>query len=259
MKTMNSDLGSVVDKYRDLVQRYGYSSYLLSNRALHIKSLEDALLRVRARFSGERIRIADLGCGYGVLGRITADYLGATELLCVDLDPERLKIAEKLCDRVLQIDITSSELGERFSEKYHLIIMHGVLEHVYDWDAVMANIGSMLVNDGFLLLSTPNLGSWVNRLLLLLGYQPRDLEISWRGLFGVFKTRRYGTVPIGHVKIATYRALVEYLESFSFKIIRAYPLYSREHPLILMIDKILHPFPSLSRRVMILAQKISKT
>lgn len=191
---------------------------------------------LRVRFSGEQIRIADLGCGYGVLGRIVADYLGAAELLCVDIDSERLEVAKSLCDKVLLIDITSPELGKRFPERYHLVMIHGVLEHVYDWDAVMVNVSDMLVNEGFLLLSIPNLGSWVNRLLLLLGYQPRDLEISRRGLFGVLKTRRHGAGPVGHVKIATYRALVEYLESFNFKIIRAYSLYSREHPLILLVD-----------------------
>ncbi|MEM0109721.1 MAG: class I SAM-dependent methyltransferase [Ignisphaera sp.] len=197
---MDGDLGKVVSRYRDLVQRYGYSSYLLSNLVFHVKSLEDALLRVRARFGGERIRVADLGCGYGVLGRIVADYLGVAELLCVDVDPKRLEIARNLCDRVLLIDITSPELGEKFLEGYHLVMMHGVLEHVYDWDAVIVNVSNMLVNDGFFLLSIPNLGSWVNRLLLLFGYQPRDLEISRRGLFGVLKTKRYGTGPIDHVK-----------------------------------------------------------
>ncbi|MEL9909429.1 MULTISPECIES: methyltransferase, partial [Thermoprotei] len=95
---MDGDLGKVVSRYRDLVQRYGYSSYLLSNLVFHVKSLEDALLRVRARFGGERIRVADLGCGYGVLGRIVADYLGVAELLCVDVDPKRLEIARNLCD-----------------------------------------------------------------------------------------------------------------------------------------------------------------
>lgn len=217
------------------------------------------MLWVRARFSGERIRVADLGCGYGVLGRIVADYLGAAELLCVDVDSERIEVAKNLCDKALLMDIASSELGEEFLERYHLVMLHGVLEHIYDWDAVMVNIGNMLVDEGFLLLSTPNLGSWINRLLLLLGYQPWDLEISKRGLFGVLRTKKYGIGPIGHVKIATYKALVEYLESFNFKIIHTYPIYSREHPLILLIDKILHPFPSLSRRVMILAQKTSKT
>jgi len=50
---------------------------------------------------------------------------------------------------------------------------------------VLENIKKILADQGYFLISMPNLSSWVNRLALLLGYQPRDLEISTKKLYGV--------------------------------------------------------------------------
>jgi hypothetical protein len=38
----------------------------------------------------------------------------------------------------------------------------------------------VLREGGYLLITTPNLASWVNRLVMLLGYQPYNCEVSRR-------------------------------------------------------------------------------
>jgi len=114
-------------------------------------------------------------------------------------------------------------------------------------------VNNVLVNGGYFLVSMPNLGSWVNRLALLLGYQPRDLEISTKKLYGVAPP--YGHEVIGHVKVATFKAFKEYLMDNGFEIVIAKPLYNKQSLLINLIDKIFST-PALSRRFIVLARKI---
>jgi len=92
--------------------------------------------------------------------------------------------------------------------------------------------------------------------MLLLGYQPRDLEISTKKPYGIH--RFYSkNIAIGHVKTATFRAFKEFLVDNDFKIIMAKPLYAKENFLINLIDKILST-PALSRRFYILAKKFKE-
>jgi hypothetical protein len=115
-------------------------------------------------------------------------------------------------------------------------------------------VKNVLVNGGYFLVSMPNLGSWVNRLALLLGYQPRDLEISTKKPYGVAPSYSYHGV-IGHVKVATFKAFKEYLIDNGFEIVIAKPLYNKQSLLINLIDKIFST-PALSRRFIVLAKKI---
>ena len=57
-----------------------------------------------------------------------------------------------------------------------------------------------------MLLSTPNLAAWYNRVLLALGVQPVFTEVSLRGIFG-----RPGSVVAGHLRIFTRSALAQLL------------------------------------------------
>lgn len=140
------------------------------------------------------------------------------------------------------------------SEKVQLVTSFGSLEHTTCWDEVFENIKNSLVKGGYIIISMPNLASWVNRLALLLGYQPRDLEISGKKLYGVappFKT--HGVV--GHVKVATFKAFKEFLADSGFDIVMAKPLYSKTNPMINFLDRLLNT-SSLSRRYIFLARKL---
>ncbi|MEM2506178.1 MAG: hypothetical protein QXF61_03955 [Nitrososphaeria archaeon] len=61
------------------------------------------------------------------------------------------------------------------------------------------------------MLSTPNLASWVNRLMLPLWYQPYNVEVSTKILAGVPLKACTFTKPTGHIRAFTLRALKELL------------------------------------------------
>lgn len=125
----------------------------------------------------------DLGCGYGILTVAIAQFLGVKKIYGIDVDEERLKyLTEHVIKRADNIEFVA--LQQDFSnplylpEKVQLVTSFGSLEHTMNWDEVFENIKNNLVKGGYIIISMPNLASWVNRLALLLGYQPRDLEIS---------------------------------------------------------------------------------
>jgi len=91
------------------------------------------------------------------------------------------------------------------------VIMSEVIEHLVDPDGTLDEVRRILVPGGLLLLSTPNMAAWFNRLLLPLGVQPVFTEVSLRGIYG-----RPGTEVVGHLRVFTHRALVGLLRASGF-------------------------------------------
>lgn len=242
---MDERLTELLAKYKIFIDKYSWSSYTLRS----IEHLEPALRFLKSQTA---IRsMMDLGCGYGVLTCLVAEYLGVEEVWGIDIDDERLS-SEKPCKIItVKHNLTKPVSTER---KFDLTTSFGVIEHLEDWDIFIANVDVLLKEGGWLLLSAPNLGSWINRVALLLGYQPRDLEISSKKLYHVLPQYR-GHLPAGHIKIATLGAMKEFLEDNGFRVVKIWPLYAKDNVLANVVDGVLKSFPSLARRFMILAQK----
>jgi SAM-dependent methyltransferase len=252
MYNRNNAINNIVRRY-DILKDESIisSSYTLSA----IDMLKPILKRLR----GEGIKVLmDLGCGYGLLTLIVTDFIGAEKVYVIDIDTERLSFLDRVKGKssVKEVIVLNYDFCKpiNIDEKVQLVTSFGSLEHVTCWDEVLENVKNVLVDGGYFLVSMPNLGSWVNRLALLLGYQPRDLEISRKKLYGVAPPYKNHGVA-GHVKVATFRAFKEYLMDNGFEIVMAKPLYNKQNLLINLIDKLLFA-PSLSRRFVILARKV---
>ncbi|MEM0235677.1 methyltransferase domain-containing protein [Thermofilum sp.] len=242
----DSRLKEILQKYGGLIDRYGWSSYTL----MRLDLLESLLRELRKT---DLRNMIDLGCGYKVLACIIAEYLNISEVYGVDLSEERLRV-ESPCNVItINADLTKP-LFASSGESFDLIVSFGVIEHLSDWDTFMENVVRLSHKGSFLLISAPNLGSWINRGLLLLGFQPRDLEISSKRLYGVAPLYK-GHAPVGHVKAATLPAMRQFIESYGFRVVRVSSLYAKDNVLTNIVDLLLKPFPSLARRYIILAQR----
>jgi SAM-dependent methyltransferase len=246
-------MNNVVKRYEDLLkdENIASSSYTLSA----IDMLKPVLKRLRDKGIKS---LMDLGCGYGILTLVIADFIGVEKVYAVDSDEQRLSFLNKIKGRSFakEVIVVNHDFCKpiNIDERIQLVTSFGSLEHVTCWDEVLENVRNVLVDGGYFLVSMPNLGSWINRLALLLGYQPRDLEISRKKLYGVAPPYKNHGVA-GHVKVATFRAFKEYLMDNGFEIVMAKPLYNKQNLLINLIDKLLFA-PSLSRRFVILARKV---
>jgi len=200
--------------------------------------------------------IVDLGCGMGGLANHIADRLGLDEMIGVDLDAERLKVAGARGLRPLLLDLNEDPLPLA-DGSVQVVSCFGLLAYLPLYDNVLSEAARVLNDDGWLLLSMPNLGSYTNRLSLLLGYQPHAVAVSRHREAGKIRGRRDARVstnmpPLLHA--ATLRCMRELLarNGFATATVRGFAPGPRRRP---VVDTVLSHLPSLSRRFLILARK----
>ncbi len=157
----------------------------------------------------------DVGCGDGMATALAAARCEQTPgaditIIGLDWSSAALEGARRRGVLVVRAAIDSPGLPLA-SASVDVVIMSELIEHLVDTDAALAEVGRVLVPGGRLLLSTPNLAAWYNRVLLVLGIQPLFTEVSLRGIYG-----RPGRVVVGHLRIFTRRALEEILASAGF-------------------------------------------
>lgn len=99
---------------------------------------------------------------------------------------------------------------------FDLVLLIDVIEHLYDPDRVLDEVRAVLKPAGVLALVTPNLASWLNRLLLVGGHMPLDMEVSTRRIFGRPGPR--DGPPAGHIRVFTLRALHEFLAFHGYRV-----------------------------------------
>ena len=104
----------------------------------------------------KNLKILDVGCGGGIICEPLA-RLGA-EVTGIDFVPNNIKAAKIHCKknglkiRYIYKDIEKSKLDEKFD----LILMFEVLEHLDNWKETIKNIKKNLNKDGIIIISTIN-------------------------------------------------------------------------------------------------------
>lgn len=172
------------------------------------------------------------------------------------IDSTRINLAREKGIRSSIIDINKDGLPYPDSF-FNLIAVIEVVEHLYNADNLFQETFRVLKPRGFMLIATPNLASWVNRLLLLFGYLPMHYEVSskipvekrpFQKTFGVY----------GHLRLFTEKTLCTCLRHYGFIIKRvigeSFP-YVKRFLLTKILDKILSCKASLASDLIILAQK----
>jgi 2-polyprenyl-3-methyl-5-hydroxy-6-metoxy-1,4-benzoquinol methylase len=124
-------------------------------------------------------------------------------------------------------DITQAGLPSEVEDRYHLILFTEVLEHVVDTGLTMRNLHELLFPGGYLVMTTPNLAAWYNRIILLFGLQPHMTEVSFEPhRFGnrlferLLGEERGKSHMAGHLRVFTLKALKEFTEYHDFKILK---------------------------------------
>lgn len=109
----------------------------------------------------------DIGCGNGEFLNIAREMGWQTE--GIDMDAKAVEVCRS---RGLKVACGSVELLTHEKEKYDVITISHVIEHVHDPLNLLHQIHRLLKPGGLLWLETPNLGS--------LGY--KRYKANWRGL-----------------------------------------------------------------------------
>jgi SAM-dependent methyltransferase len=162
-------------------------------------------------------KFLDIGCYDGSKTIIMiASKINAEEIHGVDFLTDRMKHARKLGIHTEFADINDG-IELPFPDNYFDAIFVGdVIEHVYSPDFLLQEIKRLLCLGGYTIITTPNLASWRNRIVLALGWQPFSTEVSLHHRVGNPRNPKGG--PSGHIRVFTPRALKELIPLYDMKV-----------------------------------------
>ena len=199
------------------------------------------------RVTGQRV--LDIGCGDGSLTSCAVNGSGATTV-GIDVSSSALTSARERGVTVVQAGFDGASLP--FADaSFDTVLLHQVIEHVTDTDGLIDEATRVLVPGGTLLLSTPNLAAWFNRVLLAAGVQPVFSEVSLRGVYG-----RPGREVAGHLRLFTHRALAAFLASHDLEAVTIAGATYHDVPRSLRwLDRLLVHSPRLAAQLLVEAKK----
>jgi len=121
-------------------------------------------------------RYLDIGCQDGSFTFRCATACGAEKVYGIEIDSKVASIA-----RSRGVEVTVMDASNQFpynNGSFDVITANQVLEHVYNADNLLNECYRVLDDRGIILISSPNLCSLFQRLLILFGNQPTTLHVS---------------------------------------------------------------------------------
>jgi len=175
-------------------------------------------IAVLSRFPAKSL--LDLGCGDGQFTDMVARTCGSQFVVGVDISQKLAKSANKL---VYAVAGSSDQTLPLKDAQFEMVLCSEVIEHLLDPDNLLEEINRVLAPNGTLVLTTPNLASWINRLSLFAGFQPHFTEVSLYHnvgkLYGGQASNGSEGAIAGHLRLFVPRSLDALLRAYGFKVV----------------------------------------
>jgi 2-polyprenyl-3-methyl-5-hydroxy-6-metoxy-1,4-benzoquinol methylase len=190
-------------------------------------------------------RLLDIGCADGAWGMHWQSQGWVAS--GVDIDRKHVDIACKSGIDAKFCDLNAGDIP--FSDgEFDLVFAGEVIEHLIDTDGFLSELARCTRQGGHVILTTPNLASFENRLRLVLGMYPAWLNYNLKGS--------------GHVRGYTPRILRKQMAEHGLKVTKQvgnWVPFIPQH----FVDDVKVPalsvtgdwFPSLAMDIIVLAQK----
>ena len=204
-----------IDKFYS--ERYENNSYL-NLRTEAADRLISQIENINPFKAGDKV--LDLGCGSGESGSTVKNKFNA-KVYGIDINKQAVNKAK---EKGLIAQISDVEQRWPFQNNFFdSIICTQMIEHLINPDFFLTESKRVLKKKGLLIITTPNLAAWFNRLILLFGYQPFFTEVSTLDkTLGLSFTKNLTPIrkPLGHLRVFTLKALREILILHDFEIIK---------------------------------------
>ena len=194
-------------------------------------------------------RLLDVGCDDGRISLAIKEAIGAEEVYGIEAFEEAYQAALDRGVKCVRMDLDRENFP--FPDGHFDAIFCGeVIEHLFDTDHLLDEIYRTLSPKGVLVISTPNLAAWHNRLVLLLGFQPYFINPSMRHLVG--RAPPKGAMHGEHIRAFTLRGFKELVSLHCFHIIAVQGIANSEggdRPMrqpLRALDDLLAKVPSLA-------------
>jgi len=191
--------------------------------------------------------VLDIGCSSGDI----SSFIVGKSINVFGVDIVFGKLCEASRKRILPVCADISKTLPYGDRTFNCVLAGEVIEHVIDTDGFLDEINRILMDNGILIITTPNLANLENRIRLLIGRYPIFVDYTARG--------------DNHVRVYTGRALIKQLKERGFQIQKytgsfvpfiSYSLFkkmtSRLMPILAMMGSL---FPSLAIHAIIKARK----
>jgi methionine biosynthesis protein MetW len=148
-------------------------------------------------------QVLELGCGDGSMSRLMREHCQA-HIIGIDQNPDIVWQAQRYCDYVFTEDLDDPRsLDALEGEKFDVITLVDVLEHLQHPEALLRRLKPLLLDEGQVLLSIPNIAHASVRLELL------------NGQFNYEKT---GILDTTHLKFFTASSVRELLADVGYAV-----------------------------------------
>lgn len=152
---------------------------------VYLKRLRDGLDAVH-RHVHCPLSVLDVGCGFGVAGAAMADMFPQTQVVGLDVYPDRvLQYASTVVPGAQRVTFVSGSIEDPpvKDHRFSLITAFDVLEHVSDPIRAIDQIVKMLDDDGLVIISVPIESPFLRaiRNVALVGGSLGDNHPHWEG------------------------------------------------------------------------------
>ncbi len=205
----------------------------------------------------EGATVLDVGVGDGSFLNILDKRF---HLDCYGLEYSK-KLISECKNKNIKFKMGNAEKKLPYNDNFFdLIHASELIEHLCNVDKFLNECNRILKHGGTLLITTPNLVSWYNRILFLFGRQPIFLETSTQSGevgMGFLNKLKLTKEPFGHIRNFNYYSMKDILKLHGFKLTNFYGVDFEHFPKkLVFIEKFFNLFPRLSSIMVVKAVKI---
>lgn len=147
--------------------------------------------------------VLDVGCSSGYFGKRLIDEKGCI-VRGIEIDEIKANEAKRFYKDVYTSSIEDEIFLNSIKEKFDTVIFADVIEHIQNPKPVLRLAGRWLNDDGYILLSVPNVGHW---------------SIIKDLIFGKFEYRELGLLDRSHLRFYTRKSIERLLDECDLDIV----------------------------------------